>query len=116
MVRKGFLRFAFIAFLLLALLGMASTTVYRAGWSQGFVSGQVASDGDSEAAPAAPSGYTGRGFGYGFGFLAFCFKGFLMFFFLGILFKFFGFWAWRHGGRRVTTPRRKRMSLIMCKF
>lgn len=94
---RRFFRFFLVVILLLGMCGMLSSTAYRSGWSQGFVSGQTA-----DGAPAANMD-PGPHFGFGiFSFfwwaLAAFFKFLLVIFFIGLVFRLlFGRRRWHRG-------------------
>ena len=89
---RGRFLFAIMAFLLiLGVFGLASSSIYRAGWTQGYLTAQVpnmseaveSSEANPEAAPVSPYG-GGRYFGDGlrhssfFGLVGGFFKFFVM--------------------------------------
>jgi hypothetical protein len=112
MFRGRFLGFLFVLLLAVGLLGLAGSSIYRAGWTQGYFVGKVSDSsvagettvitpeaGMSEAAPAQPQRY-GRGFSPAGDFFGTVVKCFLLLFAVGMFFKFIGFFMWRKGGHR----------------
>jgi hypothetical protein len=99
---RRFVGLALVFVLLLGLFGLVGSSLYRSGWSEGFVAGQVTAGGEDGAVPVAPGygHYAGPGVGFSpfFGFAG----GFLKFLFIFLLFGFFfkmiGFWFWRKRG------------------
>jgi hypothetical protein len=113
MFRGRFLGAILALLLIIGLFGLAGSSIYRAGWTQGYFVGK-ASDGatvvgpgegvPSEAAPNASTPYYGPGRAFGpspfLGFFGAIFKFFLFFMVLGLIFKlFFGLLFWRKRGR-----------------
>ena len=97
---------ALLAFLLIiGLFGLASSTIYRAGWTEGYFVGKVSDGGASaETTVVVPEEAPGRALGprYGFspvsGFFAGIFKFFVLFLAVGMFFKFMGLLFWRKRG------------------
>lgn len=107
MFRGRFLGVILTLLLVVGLFGLASNSIYRSGWSEGYVAGQVSSSTEgaegaaAEAAPVNPYYRHGRYGGPGgfFGLFGGILKFFLFFLFLGMIFKFVGFlFFWRKGG------------------
>jgi hypothetical protein len=107
MFRGRFLGFLFIMLLAVGLLGLAGSSIYRAGWTQGYFIGKV-SDGAAagettvvtpDTAPGQPAHY-GRGFSLAGSFFGTVVKCFVFLLAIGMFFKFIGFLMWRKGGHR----------------
>lgn len=113
--RRRFIGFIAVGFLIMGLFGMARSSAYRVGWSQGFASGQAAvvqqapaesnteSAAPAQSAPAA--GYNPYAahpgyFGYHSPFGWFIGGLFKLFLFLIMLKFIFGFLFWGMRGRR----------------
>jgi hypothetical protein len=105
MFRGRFLGFLFIMLLVVGLLGLAGSSIYRAGWTQGYFIGKV-SDGAAagetvvvspDPAPSQPAHY-GRGFSPVDSFFGTVVKCILALFLIGMFFKFIGFLMWRGRG------------------
>ena len=105
MFRGRLLGFLFIMLLVVGLLGLAGSSIYRSGWTQGYFVGKV-SDGATagetivvspDPAPGQPVHY-GRGFSPVDSFFGTVVKCFLMLFLIGMFFKFIGFLMWRGRG------------------
>jgi len=106
MFRGRFLGLLFAMLLVVGLLGLAGSSIYRAGWTQGYFVGKV-SDGEAgETAVVTPDSAPGRTLHYGRGlspvdtFFGTVVKCFLFLFLIGMFFKFIGLLMWRKGGHR----------------
>jgi hypothetical protein len=108
MFRGRFLGVILTLLLVVGLFGLARNSIYRSGWSDGYVAGQVSGsteDGEGASGETAPVNpyyrygpYWGPGDGF-FGLFGVILKFFLFFLFLGMIFKFIGFlFFWRKGG------------------
>ncbi len=105
MFRGRFFSFLFVLLLAVGLLGLAGSSLYRAGWTQGYFVGKV-SDGAAagETVVVAPVGapesalHTGWGFSPLGSFFGTVFKCLFFFFLAGLFFKFIGLLMWRGGG------------------
>jgi hypothetical protein len=105
MFRGRFIGALLALLLIIGLFGLVGSSIYRAGWTQGYFVGKV-SDGRpaAETTVVGPEAAPGRavGPGYGFssagGFFAGIVKFFLLFFLVGIIFKFMGLLFWRKRG------------------
>jgi len=98
MSHKRFLPVALTALIVIGLLIMGGSAIYRNGWSQGYMTGRLAAGGDDGAAlPYAPYGLPGRY--HGFSPFLCClgpvFTVGLLFLLLIAVGKFFRFWAWK---------------------
>ncbi|MGD2079121.1 MAG: hypothetical protein PVH18_12110 [Chloroflexota bacterium] len=112
MFRGRFLSFLFVLLLVVGLLGLAGSSIYRAGWTEGYFAGKVANGGaDSvadgaatgESTAVAPESGPAPAYHYGWGaggFFETVVKCFLLLLVAGLFFKFIGFLMWRRGGRR----------------
>ena len=115
MFRGRFLGAVVALLLIIGLFGLAGSSIYRAGWTQGYFVGK-ATDGATVVGPnegvpseAVPGGtspqarapYYGPGRSFGaMGFFGAIFKFFLVFMVIGLIFKlFFGLFFWRKRGR-----------------
>ena len=93
----------FAMLLVVSLLGLAGSSIYRAGWTDGYFVGKVSDGG--EAAAVTPEQAPGRALHYGRGFspadsfFGTVVKCFLILFLIAMFFKFIGFLMWRKGGR-----------------
>ncbi|MFN2223464.1 MAG: hypothetical protein PVH65_09150 [Chloroflexota bacterium] len=102
MFRGRFFGFLFVLLLAVGLLGLAGSSIYRAGWTQGYFVGKVADGGASgETIVIAPDSapHAGRGWsplGSFFGTVVQCLLGLFLF---GLFFRFIGFLFWRGRGR-----------------
>jgi hypothetical protein len=95
---RRFFRFILVVILLLGMCGMLSSTAYRSGWSEGFVSGQTA-DGAQAGNVSVGPGFGHSIFSFFWWGLAAFFKFLFFMFFIGLIFKLlFGRRRWRHGG------------------
>jgi hypothetical protein len=127
MFRGRFLGFLFVLLLAAGLLGLAGSSIYRAGWTQGYFVGKV-SDGVAagettvispeagvpeagvpeagvpEAGIPAPAAgqpmHVGRGFSPAGSFFGSVVKCFFFLFLMAMFFKFIGLLMWRRGGHR----------------
>lgn len=107
MFRGRFLGLLFAALLVAGLLGLAGSSIYRAGWTDGYFLGKV-SDGAAagETTVITPDSAPGRSLHYGRGFspastfFGTVVKCFLFLFLIAMFFKFIGFLMWRKGGHR----------------
>ena len=91
---------------IVGLLWLGGSAIYRSGWSQGFVMGQLAAKGDGATAlpyMAYGSGF-GPGLGSGVGFLGACLFAFFLFALAGLALKFIGFRRWAMTGHRNVPP------------
>lgn len=102
MFRGRFLGFLFVMLLAVGLLGLAGSSIYRAGWTDGYFVGKVADGAEAgEAAvvsPAPAPQHYGRGFSPAGSFFGTVVKCLLLLFLFGMFFKFIGFVMWRTGG------------------
>lgn len=101
MFRGRFLGFLFAMLLVVGLLGLAGSSIYRAGWTQGYFVGKVSDGGESaavtpEAAPGRALHY-GGGFSRADSFFGTVVKCFLFLFLIAMFFKFIGLLMWRKG-------------------
>lgn len=101
MFRGRFVGFLFVLLLVAGLLGLAGSSIYRAGWTQGYFVGKV-SDGApaGETTVVAPESAPGRSFSPIASFFGTVFKCLFFLFLAGLFFKFIGLLMWRGGGRR----------------
>jgi hypothetical protein len=111
MFRGRFLGLLFAMLLVVGLLDLAGSSIYRAGWTQGYFVGKV-SDGEAgETAVVTPDAVTpdstpgralhyGRGFSPADSFFETIVKCFLFLFLIGMFFKFIGLLMWRKGGQK----------------
>ena len=100
----------FLAFLLVVgLLGLAGSSIYRAGWTQGYFTGKMSGGVEDEGATVQPEDGRGLVYPHGLGatstggFFGGLFKFLLLFFLAGLFLKLiFGFFFWgnRHKGWR----------------
>ncbi len=105
MFRGRFIGALLALLLIIGLFGLASSTIYRAGWTEGYVVGK-ASDGaaSAETTVVVPEEAPGRSFGprYGFhpagGFFGGIVKFFVFFLAIAMFFKFMGLLFWRKRG------------------
>lgn len=104
MFRGRFLGLLFAMLLVVGLLGLAGSSIYRAGWTQGYFVGKVSDGGEAgTVTPDSVPGralYYGRGFSPADGFFETVVKCFLFLFLIGMFFKFIGLLMWRKGGHR----------------
>jgi len=100
MSNKRFLVVGVVALIVVGLLFMAGSAVYRSGWSQGHMMGRLTAGGDDGAGvPYVPygPGYSGRGLGVSVcGAGPLLIAGLLLLLFFGI--RFSSFRAWKMAG------------------
>lgn len=118
MFRGRFLGALLALLLIIGLFGLAGSSIYRAGWTEGYFMGKVSNNGEAgETTVVAPNASPGRypihGWGLAStgGFFAGLLKFFFLFLLVGMAFKFLGllFWrrhrhwdkpgGWHHGSR-----------------
>jgi hypothetical protein len=103
MFRGRFFGFLFVLLLAVGLLGLAGSSIYRAGWTQGYFVGKVA-DGAAagETIVVAPDSapHAGRAFSPFGSFFGTVFSCFLFLFLAAMFFRFIGLLMWRGGGHR----------------
>ncbi len=99
MFRGRFVGFLFVLLLVVGLLGLAGSSIYRSGWTQGYFVGKV-SDGApaGETTVVTPDVAPGRSFSPIGSFFGTVFKCLLLLFLFGMFFKFVGFLMWRGRG------------------
>ncbi len=107
MFRGRFFGLLLAMLLVVGLLGLAGSSVYRAGWTQGYFVGKVADGGEAGATTVvSPEPAPGRALGYGHGFspagsfFGGMVKFFVFFIAIGMFFKFIGMLMWRKGGHK----------------
>jgi hypothetical protein len=105
MFRGRFLGFLVVVLLVVGLLGLAGSSIYRAGWTQGYFVGKVtdgAATGETTVITpdSAPGQLThfGRGFGPAGSLFGTVLRCLLMLLLFGMFFKFIGFLMWRGRG------------------
>ena len=110
MFRGRFLGLLLAMLLVVGLLALAGSSIYRAGWTQGYFVGKISDSGEAGAttvispeagtadpAPGRPPGY-GHGFSPAGSFFSGVVKFFVFFIAIGMFFKFIGLLMWRKGG------------------
>jgi hypothetical protein len=105
MFRGRFIGALLALLFIIGLFGLAGSSIYRAGWTQGYFVGKV-SDGSAaaETTVVVPKEAPGRALGprHGFssadGFFGGIVKFFFLFFVVGMIFKFMGLFFWRKRG------------------
>lgn len=98
----------FLAFLLVVgLLGLAGSSIYRAGWTQGYFTGKISGGVEGEGATVQPEDGRSQIYPYGRelsstgGFFGGLFKFLLLFFLAGLSLKLiFSFFFWGKSGHR----------------
>ena len=110
MFRGRFVGFLLAVLLVAGLLSLAGSSIYRAGWTQGYFVGKISDGGEAgRTAVVTPDSEPGRTPGYvhsfspAGSFFGAIVKVLLVFFLIGMFFKFIGLLFWHkhgwHGGR-----------------
>jgi hypothetical protein len=105
MFRGRFFSFLLAMLLVVGLLGLAGSSIYRAGWTQGYFTGKISDGGEAgQTTVVTPDPAPGRAPVYGWGlspggsFFGAIVKVFLVIFLIGMFFKFIGLLFWRKRG------------------
>ena len=105
MFRGRFFGLLLAMLLVVGLLGLAGSSIYRAGWTQGYFIGKISDAGeDGQTTVVTPDPLPGRPAVYGWGlspggsFFGAIVKIFLFIFLIGMFFKFIGLLFWRKRG------------------
>jgi hypothetical protein len=98
MTRKWFWFKGLMTLILIGLLAVGGYVVYRTAWSQGYVTGQLALEGEEDVTVPSPFAYPGWPYRFmpyhPFGGLALLFKVVLALIFFGLIGRLIGFIVW----------------------
>jgi hypothetical protein len=107
MFRGRFFGFLVVMLLVVGLLGLAGSSIYRAGWTEGYFVGKVsdgAPTGESTVVVPEPVTRGDRGFSLIGAFFGTVLKCLFFLFLVSLVFKLIGLLMWR-GGRRHGWPK-----------